>query len=256
MYSAEIEAMSDIVVQVVDTEVIGYKHRFGSLDEAAEAIADAMEGHPPKELFSPESAKFPLTPSVQEIVHNRVEQIFEEHCREIEQAEPIPVAVEESDRWVVQDRESVRTWCDQVRWSTWPPGYWEKATHEVENFRHGHDYGDAVLSVRCLEQHISQLTIMVLHREPRPFEELPSRPVNEGFCVSLRVPFSGDEVTDNLIRDAVRRDIAVAFASGSLAFAPKDMGRSDWQDSQQLADLPSTAVAFADDMMKQLGFSK
>jgi len=50
LYSAEIELMSDIVVRVVDAEVSGLKHRFGSLDAAAEAIADAMEGHPPKEF--------------------------------------------------------------------------------------------------------------------------------------------------------------------------------------------------------------
>lgn len=161
-----------------------------------------------------------------------------------------------ADPWVVQDRESVRTWADEIRWSTWPVGYWEKATHHIENRWHGHIFGCAVLSVRCRQSCIPEPNQLVLHREPRPYEELLSISAYDEACVSLRVPKSGDPVVDDLIRKSVRRDIAVAFASGSLSFSPGYMGRSDWQESQQLADLPNAAVAFADDLMKQLGFSK
>lgn len=91
-------------------------------------------------------------------------------------------------------------------------------------------------------------------------DRMNKRFANQGYypeaCINLRVPRSGDPVVDDLIRAAVRRDIAVAFANGSLAFSPGFLGRSDWQDSEQLADLPGAAVAFADDMLKQLGFSK
>lgn len=172
-------------------------------------------------------------------------------------AEPISAAkAEDSDPWVIQDREAVRTWADQVRWSTWPAGYWEKATHHIENRWHGHICGTAVLSVRCRQSFIPEPNQLVLHREPRPYEELSSISAYDEVCVNLRVPLSGDEVTDNLIRDAVRRDIAVAFVAGSLAWSPGHLGRADWQDSNQLADLPGAAVTFADELMKKLGFAE
>ena len=91
-------------------------------------------------------------------------------------------------------------------------------------------------------------------------DRMNKRFANQGYypeaCINLRVPESGDPVVDHLILAAVRRDIAVAFVSGSLAFSPIGIGRSDWQESNQLADLPKAAAAFADDMLKELGFSK
>lgn len=84
-------------------------------------------------------------------------------------------------------------------------------------------------------------------------DRMNKRFVNQGYyaeaCISLRVPGSRDPVVDDLIRAAVRRDIAVSFAAGCL-------GRSDRHDVTQLADLPNAAVAFADDMLKKLGFTE
>jgi hypothetical protein len=171
-------------------------------------------------------------------------------------ADPIPAApIKEPVSYVVQNRATVSEWRDQVRWSTWPAGHWEKATERFMDMMHGCKRGNAVLSVRCKEAELPDLTPMMLHREVKPFEELPS--VSDATaCVNLRVPLSGDEVTDNLIRDAVRRDIAIAFVTGSLSFSPGVIGRSDWQDSNQLADLPAAAVTFADELMKKLGFAE
>jgi hypothetical protein len=171
-------------------------------------------------------------------------------------ADPIPAAtIKEPISYVVQNRATVSEWRDHVRWSTWPAGHWEKATERFTDMMHGCKRGNAVLSVRCKEAELPDLTPMMLHREVKPFEELPS--VSDATaCVNLRVPLSGDELTDNQIRHAVRRDIAVAFVSGSLAWSPGHLGRADWQDSNQLGDLPGAAVTFADELMKQLGFTK
>jgi hypothetical protein len=111
------------------------------------------------------------------------QSVLEVRCRRKDlppiepQSAPIAASTEQrrEERWVVQDRMNVRTYgCDQVRWSTWPEGYWERAEHYVEDFRHGYRSGNSVLSVRCLEDNLPSLTQGMLYRDVRPFEELPS----------------------------------------------------------------------------------
>ncbi len=56
-YSAEIEEMSDVVVQIVNDAVLGIRNQFGNTEDAPSLIRDAMEGLPPKELYTPEQPK-------------------------------------------------------------------------------------------------------------------------------------------------------------------------------------------------------
>lgn len=87
-------------------------------------------------------------------------------------ADPIPAATDEP--WVVQNRLSVRDFCDEIHWSTWPVGHWEKATDDFRGLMHGAKRGKAVLSVRCQMSRLPDLTPWMLYREVKPYVELPS----------------------------------------------------------------------------------
>jgi len=380
LYSAEIELMSDIVVRVVDAEVSGLKHRFGWLEPAAGAIADAMEGHQPKEFHSPmqfgfpqpgewwghtsgrrfycagfhgnaneyvvlysdaqqyavvrfsgslvdngwkhlpgcdsfswEEPKFPPTPSVQEIFAKRVEQVFEERYRiddeeSVAAAErPLPWKADEIaayEQKMVEDAESVLKKLEaNVAAGDSFPQYYTVLSGEGAYVKRTGPETYVLVRKDGEESPVRRWTTDAIYRrllteaeamaklDPSvdvAAERIPAAtventsPSNQQLfeavanlrdqmdrmnkksyeqqhieaCVSLRVPSSGNLRTDHLIRAAVRRDIAVAFVSGSLAFSPIGIGRSDWQESNQLADLPKAAVAFADDMLKQLGFEE
>lgn len=75
----------------------------------------------------------------------------------------------------------------------------------------------------------------------------------EHAAIALRIPNSGDEQLDAMIRQANRRDAAVAAMQGFLANASNKEWEEQAQTIQELADAMSfAAVLFADALLARL----